>query len=57
VSLTPAVPPGWRERLAQATAADWRRWALWAVLALAVIVLAVLARRLMRDIQTPSQDS
>lgn len=57
VSLTPAVPLGWRERLVQATAADWRRWALWAVLALAVIVLAVLARRLMRDIQPPSQGS
>lgn len=53
VTLTQATPQGWRERLAQASAADWRRWALWAVLALAVIVLALLARRLMRDIQSP----
>ncbi|MFN3296299.1 DUF3999 family protein [Caldimonas sp.] len=54
VTLTPATPLSWRERLAQASAADWRRWALWAVLALAVIALALLARRLMRDIQPPS---
>ena len=55
VSVSPAIPLGWRERLTQASAADWRRWALWAVLALAVVVLAVLARRLMRDIQPPPQ--
>ncbi|MFN3416331.1 MAG: DUF3999 family protein [Caldimonas sp.] len=51
VSLT-QTPQSWRERLAQASAADWRRWALWAVLVLAVAALALLARRLMRDIQS-----
>ncbi len=53
VTLAPAPAQGWHARLAQASAADWRRWALWAVLALAVIVLALLARRLSRDIRSP----
>lgn len=41
------------ERFARSTPAERRRWALWAVLAVAVGLLAWLARRLMREMNTP----
>jgi hypothetical protein len=53
VTQTPA-PRGWAERLREAPPEERRRWLLWAVLGFAVLGLAWLARRLMKEMASPS---